>query len=259
MELELQGKSVVVTGGTRGIGLACAEAFAREGSSVTIVGREQQTVDEAASRVKTPHGEVAKGLVADLSGSAGLDCLRECLADADVLINNAGAIPVGDLEHIDDCQWRAAWELKVFGYINATRMALPIMKSRRAGVVVNVVGIAGVAPRNDYLCGSTANAALNAFTQAVGSQSTIDGVRVLGVNPGATETDRLIGLFQSRAEQRFGDASRWREMLLDLPFGRPAKPEEVADLVVFLASARASYLSGVVIDADGGRRFAKQT
>lgn len=157
---------------------------------------------------------------------------------------------------MDDETWRTAWDLKIYGYINAARQALPAMTDRRHGVIVNVIGIAGSNPRYDYVCGSMANAALIAFTKAAGGYSSKHGVRVVGVNPGPTETERLIQLYQRRAEERFGDASRWREMLADLPFGRPAKPEEIADLVVFLASARAAYLSGVVIDADGGGRYA---
>jgi len=122
-------------------------------------------------------------------------------------------------------------------------------------VIVNVIGIAGVMPRQDYIFGATANAALVAFTQAVGVHATTRGVRVVGVNPGPCTTERLEKLYRGRAQSAFGDASRWKELLGTLPFGRASEPEEMADLVAFLASARASYLSGVVIDADGGARY----
>jgi MFS family permease len=117
------------------------------------------------------------------------------------------------------------------------------------------IGIAGVMPRQDYIFGATANAALVAFTQAVGVHATTRGVRVVGVNPGPCTTERLEKLYRGRAQSAFGDASRWKELLGTLPFGRASEPEEMADLVAFLASARASYLSGVVIDADGGARY----
>lgn len=254
MELELKGKRVLVTGGSRGIGLASAIECAREGAEVTIVGSRAETVENARDHLHTL-GLQAEGLVAKLDAPSALESLSEHLERSDILINNAGAIPGGGLE-LDENVWRRAWDLKVHGYINATRYALAAMTQRRTGVIVNVVGIAGAAPRYDYLCGSVGNAALIAFTQAVGAHSAKHGVRVLGLNPGPTQTDRVETLYRARAQQTFGDASRWRELLSDLPFGRLIEAREIADLVVFLASARASYLSGVVIDADGGARYA---
>ncbi|MFM0211256.1 short-chain dehydrogenase/reductase [Paraburkholderia sediminicola] len=256
MELELKDKRVLITGGSRGIGFSCVETFLREGCRVKLVGSQTSSVDEAIARLRAMHLTDVDGLCVDLSDSNGIEQLASHLDEVDVLVNNAGAIPGGGLANVDDAQWRAAWDLKVHGYINTIRAAVPSMMKRGHCVVVNVIGIAGVAPRYDYLCGSAGNAALTAFTQAAGAHSTKRGVRVLGVNPGPTETERLIALSRSRAAQRFGDPSRWQDMLSDLPFGRAAKTEEIADLVAFLASARASYLSGVVIDADGGGRYA---
>lgn len=255
MDLKLTGKSVLITGGSRGIGYACADLFAEEGCRVAIVGSDTSSVDLAAQRLKAKHGTRIDALCVDLAGTKGIDSLRESLQTCDILVNNAGAIPGGGLDTLNDAQWRAAWELKVYGYINAARTALPAMMERRAGVVINVIGVAGAAPRYDYLCGSMANAGLISFTKAVGAHASTHGVRMVGVNPGPTETDRLVTLYKSRAFQRFGDESRWAEMLVHLPFGRPAQPQEMADLVVYLASARASYLSGVVIDADGGGMY----
>lgn len=257
MDLGLKGKFSIVTGGSRGIGYACAELLAKEGANVLIVGSSQGSVDKALQNLKPKYGNLVEGVALDLSSESAINTLGDPLAKADILVNNAGAIPGGGLEAVSDKTWRAAWELKVYGYINASRYALPSMMARGAGVIVNVVGIAGVAPKYDYISGSMANASLIAFTKAAGAYSSSRGVRVVGVNPGATETDRLIRLYEDRAKARFGDASRWRELLSDLPFGRPAKPEEMADLVVYLASPRASYLSGVVIDADGGAQYAK--
>ncbi|MEK6418318.1 MAG: short-chain dehydrogenase/reductase [Burkholderia gladioli] len=256
MDLGLQQKRVLITGGSRGIGYACAEVFAREGADVTIVGRTQSSVDAALQSLSNAHPGKHKGFALDLSDASSSDILRDAIASSDIVVNNAGAIPGGGLDRVDDESWRAAWDLKVYGYIDATRKALPAMLSRGSGVIVNVIGIAGAAPRYDYVSGSMANAALIAFTKATGAYAARSGVRVVGVNPGPTETDRLVRLYETRAEARFGDHTRWRELLGDMPFGRPAKPEEIADLVAFLASARASYLSGVVIDADGGAQYA---
>jgi 3-oxoacyl-[acyl-carrier protein] reductase len=163
----------------------------------------------------------------------------------DILVNNAGDIPGGSVEAVDDERWRHAWELKVFGYINLTREMYARMKPRGAGVIVNIVGMAGVTHPSEYVCGATGNAALEAFTKGVGKGSIEFGVRVLGVHPPATRTDRIIQLNKTIAKQKFGDESRWEELLKQT---RMIEPEQVADTVVFLASARASYWSGVMLN-----------
>jgi NAD(P)-dependent dehydrogenase (short-subunit alcohol dehydrogenase family) len=223
---------------------------------VTIVGRNEHSVRTAADKLSTEYPGRIGGLCVDLGQKAEASRLEESLQSADIVVNNAGAIPGGGLLTIDDDTWRRAWELKVYGYLNAVRAALPAMMGRRHGVIVNVIGIAGADPRYDYVCGSMANASLISFTKAVGAYATSKGVRVVGVNPGPTKTERLISLYRGIARDRFGDEERWQDCLTHLPFGRPASPEEMADLVVFLSSARASYISGVVIDADGGAMYA---
>ncbi|RQS26833.1 MULTISPECIES: short-chain dehydrogenase/reductase [unclassified Burkholderia] len=255
MNLELQGKSVLVTGGSRGIGYACCEMFAAEGCNVTILGSQKESVEGASARLEAQVGRKVEAICLDLGQPDAVSDIRDRLRLADIIVNNAGAIPGGGLEDVSDSAWRQAWDLKVHGYINTTREALPAMIERGTGVIVNVIGIAGAAPRYDYICGSSANSALMTFTKAAGAHAARHGVRIVGVNPGPTETDRLVKLYQSRAAERLGDASRWQEMLADMPFGRVAKPEEIASLVVFLASARASYISGAIVDVDGGAMY----
>jgi NAD(P)-dependent dehydrogenase (short-subunit alcohol dehydrogenase family) len=227
-----------------------------EGSDVTIVGKDPGRLSAAEGRLRAEHGRPVNAVAVDMSLPDALDRISAQLMSVDVLVNNAGAIPGGGLDRIDDETWRRSWDLKVFGYVNAARLALPAMVARGSGVIVNVIGIAGVEPRYDYICGSVANAGLVAFTKAAGGYSARHGVRVVGINPGPTETDRVTDLYRARAEQRFGDPERWRELFAQLPFGRLASADEMADLAVFLASQRASYISGVVVDADGGSRHA---
>ncbi len=255
MDLELKGKTVLITGASKGIGLACAKAFAKEGCDLHLASRDPAKLEAA----KTEVAKIAKVQVtlhpADLSKHGVAESLVAACGDLDVLVNNAGAIPGGNIEAIDEARWREAWDLKVFGYVNMTRLVLPAMMKRKSGVIVNVIGLAGMKPSFDYICGAAGNAALIAFTKGIGAGATNHGVRVLGVNPTATRTDRIITLSKARAKATFGDESRWEELLSNSPFGRICEPEEVADVVAYCASARASYLSGTVIDIDGGQLY----
>ena len=141
----------------------------------------------------------------------------------------------------------------MFGYINVTRQLYRLMRDRGHGVIVNVIGLAGEKFDAGYIAGTTGNASLMAFTRGIGSTSIDHGVRILGVNPGAVATDRIRTLLMTRAESELGDGSRWQEFFSKLPLGRAASVEEVANVVVFLASERASYLSGIVVTVDGGQ------
>ena len=244
MNLELQGKSVLVTGGSKGIGLACAKAFAAEGCQVHIASRNRDRLEEARKLL----GEKAKIHVADLRDGNALRALAAACAEVDILVNNAGDIPGGTIEAIDEAKWRHAWELKVFGYVNLTRELFARMKARGSGVIVNVIGMAGEYPSFEYVCGSMANAGLGAFTKAMGKGSSAFGVRVLGVHPPATRTDRIIPLIKAAAKEKLGDENRWQELIGTGSFGHMIEPEQVADMVAFLASARAGRLSGVMIN-----------
>jgi len=253
MDLKLAGKTVLVTGGSRGIGYACAMGFAAEGCSVHIASRSREPLEAARERIRARHNVPVEIHVADLTNGDTARGLVAAAGDADILVNNAGAIPRGDLLAMTEPKWREAWELKVFGYINATRAMLERMYARERGVVVNVIGLAGESFNYDYVAGSVGNAGLMAFTRAVGSKSVDHGVRVVGINPPATRTDRMLVRLRARAQEQFGDPEGWPELTKNLPFGRAAEPEEVADLAVFLASDRASYISGVVVTLDGGQ------
>ena len=173
----------------------------------------------------------------------------------DVLVNNAGAIPGGSLHDIDETKWRTAWELKLFSYINLTRVYLADMEQRGSGVIANIIGMAGIAPRYEYICGSAANAALIAFTQGLGGGSVRKGVRVFGINPSPTRSDRMQQMLQNQAQAKLGDSNRWQELTTAFPFARLAEPTELSKLTVFCASPLCGYLSGSVINVDGGQMF----
>jgi NAD(P)-dependent dehydrogenase (short-subunit alcohol dehydrogenase family) len=252
MDLNLSGKTALVTGASKGIGRAVAETLAAEGCAVHLVARSADRLAEAADAIRKRHQASATAHAFDLSKSESVAALAERCGEVDILVNNAGAIPGGTLDAVDEARWRAAWDLKVFGYINMTRAFLARMEVRRRGVIVNVIGLAGEKPDYSYVAGTAGNASLMAFTRAVGSRSLDKGVRVLAVNPGPVNTDRIVQLWRTRAEREFGDAERWAEYGRKLPLGRAAEVQEVADLVAFLASERASYISGTIYAVDGG-------
>ncbi len=255
MDMEIAGKRVLVTGASKGIGLACAVAFAAEGCDVILASRDGAALDKAAAAIRARHNVRVDTHAADLSDPAAREGLHKAHGEIDVLVNNAGAIPGGTVHDISLPKWIEAWNLKVFGYIHLTQLYLPGLEAKGAGVIVNIIGMAGRAPRADYICGAAGNAALIAFTGALGGRSTDKGVRVVGIAPGATMTDRIITLSKTRAKLKFGDENRWEEMMSGLSLGRAGKAEEIADLAVFCASPRGGYLSGSTLDVDAGAQF----
>ncbi|MGL4441517.1 MAG: short-chain dehydrogenase/reductase [Bosea sp. (in: a-proteobacteria)] len=253
MDLGLSGKRVLITGASKGIGAACARVFLDEGCHVVAVARDSVRLDAAALALGLP-GRV-QTCAADLSLADERLRLASLHPDIDILINNAGAIPGGGLLDLTMEAWEAAWTLKVMGYIHLTQLYLSGMKARSSGAIVNIIGAAGRSPRYDYVCGATGNAALMAFTGAVGGKSSAWGVRVFGINPSQTRTDRIVTISKTRAKAALGDEARWEEMLKGLPFDRLIEPEEIARTTAFLASPACGYVSGTVLDVDGGQAF----
>jgi NAD(P)-dependent dehydrogenase (short-subunit alcohol dehydrogenase family) len=257
MDLGLTGKSILVTGGSRGIGFETALAFAREGAEIVLASRSAESLAKASEKIHAETGTRCEVFAGDLGTQEDRDRLAGAHSDIDILVNNAGAIPGGGLADISMARWHEAWALKVFGYIHLSQLYLAQMKERQSGVIVNIIGMGGRAVRPDYICGAAGNAALIGFTNALGAETPSYGVRVFGINPSPTLTDRVVGLYKSRAASKFGDESRWKELLDEstMPFGRLKKPEEVGALAAMLCSPSVEYLSGTVIDMDGGGQW----
>ena len=252
MDLKLAGRTALVTGASKGIGLAIARTLAQEGCHVCLVARTQSELDRVTADIRRDFKVDALGYAADLSVGADVKRVAQACPEIDILVNSAGAIPRGTVGEIDEERWRKAWDLKVFGTINMTREIYDPMCKRGRGVIVNIVGISGHRPDAYYIAGSSANAALIMFSRSLGGDSIRHGVRVVAVNPGPVETEKHINDTRRLARERFGDENRWRDVMSGLPMKRAALPEEVSGMVAFIASDHASYISGVSIDIEGG-------
>jgi len=243
MVSDLTGKAVLITGASKGIGAAAAEAFAEEGCHLLLAARSGDALKALADRLRSAHQIDASVAVVDLRNPQDIARLVKEAADIDILVNNAGDIPGGSIDKIDEATWRHAWELKVFGYINLTRAVYAQMKARGHGVIVNDIGAAGEKFDANYICGSAGNAALMAFTRAIGGKSLADNIRVVGINPGPVDTGYAPPDIHRRVASMFPD-------------GRWGTPTDVANLVAFLVSDEGAWIRGQVIDSEGGfQRF----
>jgi len=252
MDLQLSGKTVLITGASQGIGAGLAEVFAEEGCSLHLVARSADKMETNAAQLRDTHAVEVTVHEFDISGRGSGEAICDAAGDIDVLINNAGAIPGGDLWQVDEDAWRKGWEVKVFGYIDLCRSFYKRMKAAGGGVILNNIGNGGENPDFRYIAGSTGNAALMGFTRALGGKSLDDGIRVIGINPGPVATDRIVKIMKTRANEAWGDDSRYTELMEQYPLGRAAKVREVADLFAFLASPRSAYTSGTIVTIDGG-------
>jgi NAD(P)-dependent dehydrogenase (short-subunit alcohol dehydrogenase family) len=255
MELGLGGKVAIVTGGSKGIGRAAALGFIKEGASVVACARGREALDETVAAVGAADRERIAAVEADLTKP---DAIRNVIDRAisefgriDILVNNAGSARPGDFLKISDADWKLDFELKFFGYMRMAREAMTHMAERKSGVIINVIGTGGLIPSAGYMVGGAANAALNHFTKALAAEGAKHGVRSVGINPGPILTDRLK-LFLDARTRDAGASQREDIMKRMTPLGRPGTPEEVADLILFLASDRAAFIHGANITIDGG-------
>ena len=251
MDLGLGGKRALVTGASKGIGRATALLLAEEGCDVVLVARHEDALHAVTEEITGRRQVGVQVVAADLSTREGVAKAADAVTELDILVNNAGAIPPGNLHDIGPDKWRAAWDLKVFGYIDLTRALYPALKARK-GVIVNVIGAGGERLTPDYIVGGAGNIALMGFTKSLAKGANKDGMRVVGINPGFVATGRVETMLKGRAKAQFNDESRWREFFAAMPFGRAAAPEEIASAVAFLASPRSAYTSGTILTVDGG-------
>jgi 3-oxoacyl-[acyl-carrier protein] reductase len=256
MDLELTGKRALVTGASEGIGRAVVELLADEGCDVAFCSRRQEVLEDIAQAVAARTGHRLFPIRADMSKLTDINGFvakaAEQLGGIDVVINNVGASIFAEFEDIPDDRWLSDIELKLVGYVRTIRAALPHLR-RQGGRVINVGGNAGRQPLQYHLPGGSANAAILNLTVALGQQLASDGIHVLTCAMGPVRTARFVKQIRANAK-RWGvnDEEAERRFTDDLPLGYVPTPEEVASVIVFLASPRAAYMTGTTVTVDGG-------
>lgn len=258
MDLKLKGKHVLITGASKGIGLACAHAFAQEGARLSLVARDLATLNAAQAQLNEQYADVdvavySANLIDAKAAQSALDKAQTRFGEVDVLVNSAGAAKRTPAAELTPQAWRDALDAKFFTYINMMNPVAQQMANRGQGTIVNVIGAGGKTASPIHLPGGSANAALMLATAGMAAAFGPQGVRVNAVNPGQTLTERLKeGLAATCKQEGIDMDEALKRATARVPLGRLANAEEIAQAVVFLASEQASYITGVNISMDGG-------
>ena len=261
MELGLNGRVALVGGGSMGIGKASALALAREGVDVAICARGKETLDRAAEDIAKETGRQVLPIVADLGTEVDakrfVDTAAAHFGRLDILVNCAGSSPGGSLQNLEESDWMQSLNLKFLGYVRTCKVAVPYMKERGWGRIINVIGNDGIKPLYFEITPGAANAAGINFTMAIAEELAPFGILVNALNPGPVDTDRWWGLVRPMSKEKgITEEEAQKRAIGSIPIGRLCTSEEVADMVVFLASERASFVTGAAISMDGGQRKA---
>ena len=250
MDMKLSGKTVLITGGSKGIGFACARAFIAEGANVAIASRSHDNLEKARAalgRIETFAGDLTQPRVAaDL-----VDAVERRLGPVEILVNCAGAAKRVNADDLTPEGWRASMDAKYFSYIHVIDPLIKRMAERGRGAIVNVIGSGGKVATPTHISGGAANAALMLATAGLANAYASRGVRVIGINPGPTKTERVkAGLAAEAKRDGVNESEALKRMLDKTPMGRIPEPEEIADIIVFAASPRARFLTGAILSAD---------
>lgn len=261
MDMGLQGSAAFVTGASKGIGRATARLLSAEGCDVAITARGEEALVQTAREIEDETGRAVLPLAGDMSRQEDVDrtvqAALERFGKIDILVTCAGSSPGGLLEELTEEKWMSSLNLKFMGYVRTCKAVLPHMRERESGSVVLVVGNDGLKPSYWETTAGAANAADLNFASSMAEQYGRYGVRVNTVNPGPVNTDRWDGLEKAFARDKGVDQPRAHELAVNsIPLGRICEPEEVANLTVFLASPRASFINGAHVPIDGAQRKA---
>jgi NAD(P)-dependent dehydrogenase (short-subunit alcohol dehydrogenase family) len=260
IELELTGKTAIVTGGSAGIGRAIAKALYSEGVNVAIVARDPERLENAVAAIREfpSQNNNVIAISADLTQAESVEKVvattQSSFGQIDILINNAGSASAGSFLDLDDQVFLDAWNLKLLGYIRLVKAVIPHFIERQDGRIVNIIGGAGRTPRPNFLPGGTTNAALLNFTRGISKELAQHNIRINAISPGSTATERLETLLKQTANARGISVEAVKaEALQSIPLGRVAQPDDIASLALFLVSDRAVSITGTEILVDGGQ------
>jgi NAD(P)-dependent dehydrogenase (short-subunit alcohol dehydrogenase family) len=261
MELQLKGKTALVTGASAGIGRAIAEVLAQEGVDVAICARRPDPLQAAATQISRATGRRIVPITADLTqdkdAAQFVTRAAEALGRIDILVNNAGSAPGGVIETLSEADWAQALQLKFMGFVRCLRYSLPIMVKQRSGRVVNLIGNDGVKHSYWEIAPGAANAAGLNLTKSLAGQYGRHGISFVAVNPGPVRTERWSGLVKAMArDMKLSLEAADQLAPSSIPMGRIAEPVEVANLVAMLASPLMHQVNGTMIEIDGGQEKA---
>jgi 3-oxoacyl-[acyl-carrier protein] reductase len=258
MDLKLNGKTALVTGGSEGIGKGIARALAKEGVDLAICARRKEPLEQAAAEIAKETGRKVVAIPSDVSKDAGCKSFIEqgykALGRVDIMVNNAGSAPGGVIEHLSEADWEQSLQLKFMGYVRCLRYVLPIMVKQGGGRVVNLIGNDGVKPSYWEIAPGAANAAGQNLTKSLAGQYGKHNISFCAVNPGPVRTERWAGLVAAMSRDMklpYEEADKLAPS--SIPMGRIAEVEEVANLVVMLASPLMHMVNGTMIEIDGGQ------
>ena len=257
MDLGLRGKVALVGGASQGMGRATAFSLAREGCKLAICGRTAAPLETTAASIRTETGAEVLAIAADLSRKEGVASFVEGAMKAfgglDILVANAGGPPLGTFETVTEEQWNQAWELVFHSTARLVRACVPSMRKRGGGSIVAILSYSTRMPIDNLVLSNSIRLAVVGLLKTLARELAKDRIRVNGLAPGAIATDRLVEVHRARAERqgvRLEDVQA--EETRQIPLGRLGTPEEIADVIAFLVSPRASYLTGAILQVDGG-------
>ena len=258
MDLMLHGKTALVTGGSEGIGKGVALALAKEGVDVAICARRKDVLEATAKDIARATNRKILPIPADLRKDADAKAFVEKahaeLGRVDILVNNAGSAAGGVIEHLTEDDWEKGLQLKFMGYVRCLKHVLPIMQKQRRGRVVNLIGNDGVKPSYWEICPGAANAAGQNLTVSLAGQYGKSGISFVAVNPGPVRTERWSGLVKAMSrDMKISYEEADTLAPASIPLGRIAEVDEVANLVVMLASPLMQMVNGTMIEIDGGQ------
>src|SRR5215831_6436471 len=254
MDIKLTGRKALITGGSKGLGLAIARTFAEAGADVAIMARRQVPLDEAVTEMGARLGQQVLPVACDVRRAediaAGFALVTQAFGHIDILVNNAGTSNAHPFETVTDAQWQEDIDLKLFAAIRLIRLAWPHMKERRWGRIINVLNIGAKAPRPASAPTSVTRAAGMALTKVLANEGAPHNVLVNAMLVGLIEADQHV---QRAARMGIALENYKRDRGNEIPLGRMGKPEEFANLACFLVSDAGSYITGTAINVDGGR------